>query len=310
MISALSGRNVGDLLDIITKDFVTSEEKEDARIKFAIIGRPNTGKSSIINAILNEDRNIVTDIPGTTRDSIDSVIKYYGEDIVLIDTAGLRKKSKIRKSEILDFFSSVRTYRAIQRCDVAVLVIDAMLLIETMSKSSDLKLAVFKLDRSDVRIIEDVIKYKKGLLIVLNKWDLIDKDTKTSKIFEQKITEHLKSYTFLKFIFISALTKQRIHKVIEEAKIIFNERKKIIKTSVLNKFLLNDIKITPPASVRGRDTKINYITQVKSAPPVFAFFANEPKLIKDNYKRFLEKRIREHFGFQGVSIGMVFKKKN
>jgi len=310
MISALSGRNVGDLLDILTKDFVTSGEKEDTRIKFAIIGRPNTGKSSIVNAILNEDRNIVTDIPGTTRDSIDSVIKYYGEDIVLIDTAGLRRKSKIRKSEALDFFSSVRTYKAIQRCDVAVLVIDAMLLIETMSKSSDIQLAVFKLDKLDVSIIEDVIKFKKGLLIVLNKWDLIDKDTKTAKIFEQKITEHLKSYTFLKFIFISALTKQRIHKVIEEAKIIYDERKKIIKTSVLNEVLLNEIKRTPPASVSGRDTKINYIIQVKSAPPVFAFFVNEPKLLKDNYKRFLEKRIREHFGFQGVPIGMVFKKKN
>ena len=310
MISALSGRNVGDLLDILTKDFSASEEKEDTRIKFAIIGRPNTGKSSIVNAILNEDRNIVTDIPGTTRDSIDSVIKYYGEDIVLIDTAGLRRKSKIRKSEALEFFSSVRTYKAIQRCDVAVLVIDATLLVETMSKSSDLKLAVFKLDKSDVRIIEDVIKYKKGLLIVLNKWDLIDRDTKTSKIFKQKITEHLKSYTFLKFIFISALTKQRIHKVIEEAKIIYVERKKIIKTSVLNEVLLNEIKITPPASVRGRSIKINYITQLKSAPPVFAFFVNEPKLLRDNYKRFLEKKIREHFSFLGVPIGMVFKKKN
>lgn len=309
-ISALSGRNVGDLLDIVTKDFIEIEEKEDKRIKYAVVGRPNSGKSSIINAILKEDRNIVTDIPGTTRDSIDSVIKFYGEEIVLIDTAGLRKKSKIKKSEALEFFSTVRTYKSIQRCDVAILVIDAKLLIDTMSKSSDIKLAVFKLDRSDVRIIEDVINYKKGLLIVINKWDLIEKDTKTSKIFEQKITEHLKSYTFLKFIFVSALTKQRIHKVIEEAKVIYDERKRTVKTSLLNEILLKEIRITPPSSVKGREVKINYITQLKSAPIIFVFFVNEPKLIKDNYKRFLEKKIREHFGFKGVPVGLVFKKKN
>jgi len=309
-ISALSGRNVGDLLDIVIKDFMEVEEKEDERIKYAVIGRPNSGKSSIINAILKEDRNIVTNIPGTTRDSIDSVIKYYGDEIVFIDTAGLRKKNKIKKSESLEFFSTIRTYKSIQRCDVAILVIDAKLLIDTMSKSSDIKLAVFKLDKSDVRIIEDVIKHKKGLLIVINKWDLIEKDTKTSKIFEQKITEHLKSYTFLKFIFVSALTKQRIHKVIEEAKVIYDERKKIVKTSLLNETLLKEIKNTPPASVRGREVKINYITQLKSAPTIFAFFVNEPKLIKDNYKRFLEKKIREHFGFKGVPVGLVFKKKN
>lgn len=309
-ISALSGRNVGDLLDIVTKDFIEVEEKEDKRIKYAVVGRPNSGKSSIINSILKEDRNIVTDIPGTTRDSIDSVIKYYGEEIVLIDTAGLRKKSKIKKSESLEFFSTVRTYKSILRCDVAILVIDAKLLIDTMSKSSDIKLAVFKLDRSDVRIIEDVINYKKGLLIAINKWDLIEKDTKTSKIFEQKITEHLKSYTFLKFIFVSALTKQRIHKVIEEAKVIYDERKRIVKTSLLNEILQKEIRITPPASVKGREIKINYITQLKSAPIIFAFFVNEPKLIKDNYKKFLEKKIREHFGFKGVPVGLVFKKKN
>jgi GTP-binding protein len=309
-ISALSGRNVGDLLDIITKDFSEFVEIEDERIKFSVVGRPNSGKSSIINAILNEDRNIVTDIPGTTRDSIDSVIKFYGEEIVLIDTAGLRRRSKIKKSEALEFFSTVRTYKAIQRCDVAILVIDAKLLIETMNKSSNLKLAVFKLDKSDVRIIEDVINYKKGLLIVINKWDLIEKDTKTSKIFEQKITEHLKSYTFMKFVFISALTKQRIHRVIEEAKIIYDERNKFIKTSLLNEKLLNEIKVTPPSSVKGREVKINYITQLKSAPIIFAFFANEPKLIKDNYKKFLEKKIRKHFGFKGVPVGLVFKKKN
>jgi GTPase len=311
-ISALSGRNVADVLDHIVKDFplADEEEKEDERIKFAIVGRPNAGKSSIANALLKEERNIVTDIPGTTRDSIDSVVKFHGEDIVLIDTAGLRKKSKIKKEESLEFFSTVRTFKAIQRCDVALLVLDAPVLYENFDRSPDLKLAVFKLDKQDIRIIEDILKFKKGLLVVINKWDLIEKDTNTAKIIEQKITEHLKSFNFLKFIFISALTKQRIHRVLEEAKVVYDERKKLIKTSELNELILDEIRRKPHQSVKGREVKINYITQLKSAPPVFAFFVNDPKLVSENYKKFLDKKMREHFGYSGVPIELVFKKKN
>jgi len=309
-ISALSGKDVADLLDDIVKDFGEVEETEDSRIKFAVIGRPNAGKSSIVNAILKQDRNIVTDIPGTTRDSIDSEIKYHGETLLLIDTAGLRRKSKIKKNESLDFFSTVRTYKSIERCDVAVLVIDATLIMEGMGKVSDLKHSDFRLDKQDVKIIEDVFSRKKGLLIVVNKWDLIEKDSKTSVIIENKISEHLKSYNFLRFVFISALTKQRIHKVIEEAVSVYEERAKQIKTSALNEVMFDEIRKMPPPASRGKEIKINYVTQLKHSPPVFGFFSNEPNLITENYKRYLEKKIREHFGFSGVPVSLVFKKKN
>jgi GTP-binding protein len=307
-VSAISGRGSGDLLDLITEDIpVTEEEEKDTRLKIAVVGKPNAGKSSLINSLLKEERNIVTEIPGTTRDSIDSVIKYFGEEIVLIDTAGLRKKAKVRES--LEFYSTVRTYKAIERCDVAILVIDVTEIIDVLKKASDFKLAVFKLDRQDVRIIEDVIKHKKGLLIVINKWDLIEKESNTAKIIEQKIRDHLGSFDFLKFIFISALTRQRIHKVLEEAKAVFEERAKTIKTSELNKVMLDIINSNPPSAAGGKEIKINYITQVKSSPPVFAFFTNHPKLINENYKRFLEKRVRENFGFEGVPLTLVFKEK-
>jgi GTP-binding protein len=308
-LSAINGYNSGDLLDEITRDIPQFDENEkDDTIKFALIGKPNAGKSSITNALLNEERHMVTEVPGTTRDTIDSTIKYYGEDIILIDTAGLRRKTKIKES--VEFYSTVRTYKAIERCNVAILVIDAAELLEQLDKSSDIKTAVFKLDHQDVRIIEEVIKMKKGLLIVINKWDLVEKNSNTAKLVEQKITEHLKSYTFLKFIFISALTKQRIHKVISEAKAVYDERAKKILTSELNEHLLNDIRITPPQSMQGKEIKINYITQLKSSPPVFAFFVNDPDGIADNYRRFLEKKIREHFGFKGVPIQLLFRKKN
>jgi len=308
-LSAINGYNSGDLLDDITKDFEPyNEDGDDNKIKFAIIGKPNAGKSSIANALLNEERNIVTEIPGTTRDTIDSTLKYFGEEIVLIDTAGLRKKAKVNES--IEFYSTVRTYKAIERCNVAILVIDASDLLVELNKSSDIKLATFKLDKQDVKIIEEVIRLRKGLLIVINKWDLVEKEANTAKIVEQKISEHLKSYTYLKFIFISALTKQRIHKVIEEAKAIYEERARKIKTSELNEMLLNEIRLKPPQSQRGKEIKINYITQIRSSPPVFAFFANDPDGIEDNYRRFLEKKIRERFPFKGVPIELVFKKKN
>ena len=229
---------------------------------------------------------------------------------MLIDTAGLQKKSKIRKSGAVEFFSSVRTYKAIRRCDVAILMIDAMLIMEQLEEVSDPRLSIFRLDKQDITIIEDVTQLRKGLLVVINKWDLVEKDHKTAEIVEQKIKEHLKTFRFLRIIFVSALTKQRIHKVLETAKEIYEERKKIIKTSKLNEELQIDIQRIPHPSIRGRELKINYITQLKSAPPIFAFFCNDPGKVRDNYKRYLEKRIRERFGFEGVPVGIVFKKKN
>ena len=307
-LSAISGRNSGDLLDMITEEIEADENINDERIKFAIIGKPNAGKSSIINAILGEERNIVTDIPGTTRDTIDSSIKYHGEEIVLIDTAGLRRSTKVK--EQIEYFSAIRSYKAIQRCDVAILVIDVTQIIEDLEQSSDYKLATYKLDKQDVKIIEEVIKYKKGFLIVINKWDLVEKDANTARIIEMKIKEHLRSYDFLQFIFISALTKQRIHAVIETAKQIYDRRAQKVKTSELNEQILNDIRITPPQSLRGKEIKINYITQVAQSPPVIAFFANDPDSIADNYRKFLDRKIRDHFNFEGVPLTLVYKKKN
>ncbi len=310
-VSAISGRNVADLLDILTENISPDElTPDDNRIKFAIIGKPNAGKSSIVNAIVGENRSIVSDIPGTTRDSIDSVIKYYGNEIVLIDTAGLRKKSKLKRSEPLEFYSTIRTYKSISRCDVAILVIDATELMKEFENYPDLRNAPFKLDRQDARIIEDVERLRKGLLIVINKWDLVEKDTHTEKIMKQKIVAHLKSIYYLKFIFISALTGQRIHKVIQTAKEIYDERNRKIKTGELNEKMQQEIKIKPPQSVNGKEIKINYITQIKTSPPLIVFFCNDPKSIKENYKRFLEKKFREHFGFEGVPVSFIFKKKN
>ncbi|MBN1634259.1 MAG: ribosome biogenesis GTPase Der [Ignavibacteria bacterium] len=312
-VSAINGRNIADLLDKITHNInkdTDDEEESDTRPKFAIIGRPNSGKSSLVNALIKENRHIVSEIPGTTRDSIDSVLKYFKQEIVLIDTAGLIKKSKLRDAESLEFYSTVRTYRSIDRCDVVMLIVDSTILYQSTVKTPDLALSRMRLDKQDIKIIEDVATKRKGILVIFNKWDLIDRDSKTSELIIKKINEHLRSYEYLKFIFISALTKQRIHKVLKEAMKIYNERKKQIKTSELNEKILKRIMETPHPSVKGREIKINYITQIKTAPPVFAFFTNEPKLVTENYKRFLEKKIREFFGFTGVPVGMIFKKKN
>lgn len=308
-VSAINGYNSGDLLDEITKDITAlADTEEDKRIKFAIIGKPNAGKSSIANALLNEERNIVTEIPGTTRDTIDSTLKFHGDEIILIDTAGLRKKSKVKES--VEFYSTVRTYKAIERCNVAILVIDASDLLQQAESAADLKSAMIRFDRQDTKIIEEVMKLNKGLLIVVNKWDIVEKDSNTAAVIEKKLNDHLRSYPFLRYIFISALTRQRIHRVIEAAKEIYDERCRKIPTSRLNEVLLEELKSIPPPSYRGREVKINYITQVKSSPPVFAFFTNFPEGIPDNYKRFLEKKVRESFGFSGVPVQLVFKKKN
>ncbi len=291
--SALLGRKVGDLLDVITNDFEVVEAKEvDPRLKIAIIGKPNVGKSSFVNALLQEERNIVTDIPGTTRDPIDAVLKFHGEEIVLVDTAGLRRKSKIKES--VEFFSTVRTIKAIERCDVAVILIDA--------KQG--------LEHQDLRIIDTAIGRKRAVVIAVNKWDLIEKDDTTAKTLEKALKEKLRIYDFIPIMFISALEKQRIYKVIDLVKTVHVEQNKRISTSELNDRLGADIKMFPPRSRSGKEIKINYITQVDVKPPVFAFFCNEPKLIDDNYKRYLENKIRGYFTFSGVPVVLAFKKKN
>ena len=292
-ISALVGRKTGDFLDVLTSDFpANAEEKEDTRLKIAILGRPNVGKSSLTNSLLGYDRSIVTDIPGTTRDSIDSILKYYGKEIVLVDTAGLRKKKRIDES--IEFFSAIRTLKAVGECDVAIVLIDAKI----------------GLDKQDQKIIDEAIRRRKGLIIAVNKWDLIEKETKTAKQHEDTIRDKLGSIDYAPVIFISALTKQRIFKLIELGQQIGDERKKKIPTNTLNDVLLPIIEKSPPPSTgTGKEVKIKYITQGGEHYPVFIFFSNRPKDIPDNYKRFLEKTIRKNFGFIGVPFTMAFKTK-
>ena len=290
--SALLGRKVGDLLDLITRDAATPpEEAEDPRLKIAIIGKPNVGKSSFVNALLQQKRHIVTEIPGTTRDPIDAVLNYHGEEILLIDTAGLRRKGKIKES--VEFYSTVRTLKSIERCDVAIVLIDAQQ----------------GLEHQDLRIIETAVERKRGIVIAVNKWDLIEKDDKTARAYEKALQEKLRIFDFIPVIFISSLTKQRIYKVIELVKKVDAEQNRRIATSELNDILGAEVAAFPPKSRSGKEIKINYITQVKTKPPVFAFFCNEPKSIEDSYRRYLQNRIREHYGFAGVPVLLSFKHK-
>ena len=292
-ISALNGRMTGDFLDIIIEEFpLAEEEAKDEELRIAFVGRPNVGKSSLTNALLGEDRSIVTDIPGTTRDSIDSVIKFYGEEITIVDTAGLRKKSRIKEN--IEYYSSVRTLRAIADSNIVVLLVDAVQGFESQEQ----------------KILEEAIQRRKGVIIAINKWDLVEKDSNTAKYYEKALIQKLGKYDYFPFIFISALTKQRIFKLIEMAKEIQIERHKKVPTSELNDIMLKEIQASPPqVSHTGKEVKIKFVTQVGDNYPVFLFFCNYPKEITDQYRRYLEKVIRRHFGFKGVPFTISFKEK-
>lgn len=292
-VSAISGSGTGELLDRIVELLPDIEpDEEDSAPKLAFVGRPNVGKSSLVNALLNDERSIVTEIAGTTRDSINSKFSYNDKDYILVDTAGLRKRVKVKEN--IEFYSTVRTDRAIRECDVAILMLDAVRGFEDQDK----------------RVLREAEKFNKGLIIVLNKWDLIeDKDTNTVKEFEQYIKESVPQLSYVPILTISALNKKRIHKVIELADQVIEERSKQIGTSELNNFLEELLRDRALPMKRGRQLKISYMTQVKAEPPVFKFFMNNPQDLPPNYRRYIENKIREKYSFTGVPITMVFRQK-
>ncbi len=292
-ISAQLGRSTGDLLDHVIKiiPYGIVPEEMSAERKVAIIGKPNVGKSSFVNLLLGQNRSIVTDVPGTTRDSVDSHLKFCGEDLVLIDTAGLRKRSKIKES--IEFFSALRTFQSVERCDVAIILFDASLGVE----------------KQDLQIVEYTTEQGKPAIIGVNKWDLVNKKDITTAAYERAIKSRLRIYDFIPIIFVSVLEKQRIQKLLVRALEIQKATKTKIKTSELNDYLLPLIEATPPFSKTGKEIKIKYITQVESKIPTFSFFTNLPDEIAITYRRFLENRIRERFKFEGVPIRLVFKLK-
>lgn len=286
-ISALHGSGgVGDLLDIITDDFeITENEEEENSIKIAIVGRPNAGKSSIVNALLGSKRVIVSDISGTTRDSIDSHITYDDTKFTIVDTAGIRKKSKVDYG--VEKFAVDRAIRSIRDCDVALLVIDAK---EGISDQ-------------DKRISSIITDSGKGIIVAINKWDLVeDKKSNTINLFEKKLEQEIPFLSYAPKIFISAVTKQRLTQIFEQGKNVYSEGCKRISTGLLNKVINEAYALNPPTSFKGKRLKIYYTTQVTNQPPTFVFFVNNQELLKDNYKRYLENKLREAFGFFGNPI--------
>lgn len=290
-ISSMSGSGTGELLDEVIKNFDDAPEEENALPKYAIVGRPNVGKSSMINALIGKDRNIVTEVAGTTRDSIHIHYNQFGHEFMLIDTAGLRKKTKVREN--IEFYSVMRTIKALEEADVVILMIDAVDGIESQ----------------DVNIFHLAEKNKKGVIIVVNKWDLIEKTHKTTLEFEEKIREKLQPFVDFPIVFTSVTEKQRIFKTIEAAAKVFVNKTKKIPTSKLNDVLLPIIEKTPPPAIKGKHIKIKYITQINATSPMFAFFCNLPQYIKEPYKRFIENKLREHFDFGGVPLQIFFRQK-
>ena len=292
-LSAQSGAGTGELLDAIVKDFETiGDEDPNAGIpKITILGRPNVGKSSFLNVLTGRDRSIVTDIAGTTRDTIDTHYKLYNKEFILVDTAGIRKKTKVK--EDIEFYSVMRSIRALEESDVCLIMIDA-------SKG---------LEAQDLNLVRLAQKNKKGILILVNKWDLIEKETNTAHTIEKEMRDKLAPAHYIPIIFISVLNKQRIFQAIEKAVEIYDNKSMKIPTSELNDVMLKEIENYPPPALKGKHIKIKYITQLPTQSPTFAFFCNLPQYIKEPYERYLENRMRMHFEFDGVPIKLVFRMK-
>lgn len=290
-ISSITGSGTGELLDEVVKKLDDDPEEELELPKFAIVGRPNVGKSSLANALLGQERNIVTSIAGTTRDSIRIHYNHFGKEFYLIDTAGLRKKGKV--TDDIEFYSVMRTIKALEDCDVAILMLDAKDGIESQ----------------DINIFHLAEKNRKGVVILVNKWDTVEKDNKTILEFEKRIKEKIAPFTDVPILFTSVTNKQRIFKAVETAMEVYHNKTKKVPTSKLNDVMLPIIENYPPPATKGKYIKIKYITQISGRSPMFAFFCNLPQYIKDPYKRYLENKLREHFDFKGVPIQIYFRQK-
>jgi len=293
-VSAMRGRGTGDFLDKVLKILSENPIKdiEFEGIKLAIVGKENVGKSSLVNTLLNQNRSIVTSTPGTTRDALDSVLKYKNKEYLLIDTAGLKKKAKIKENVL--FYSSLRTFRSIQRADVVIYMVDI----------ND------GIARQDVYFLNEAARQRKGIILLLNKWDLIEKDNTTIREYQLDIEERLGVLRFIPLLFVSVKDKQRLYKTIDLATEVFHERQKQIPTPELNNYFGPIIHETTPPAVKGKEIKIKYITQIKTNFPLFAFFSNHPNLVAENYIRFLENKLRERYGFKGVPVILSFRRKN
>ncbi len=292
-VSAANGMGTGDFLDDLVAALPEAAPDEHPDVpRIAFIGRPNVGKSSLTNALLGEERSIVTEISGTTRDSIDVLVEHEGQPVVLVDTAGLRKKARVHEN--VEFYSTLRTERAVQSCDVAVVLLDATLGLESQ----------------DARIIQQAEQMKKGIVIAVNKWDLVEgKETNTARDLERGIHERLGTLDFVPVLFVSALTGQRKEKVLDKALAVAAERSRQVPTAQLNAVVEKAVQRHHPPSAGGRQVTIKYATQVRAEPPVFAFFSNYPQGVKEAYRRYLENKLREAFGFEGVPLTLSFKQK-
>lgn len=293
-MSGMSGSGTGEVLDKIVEilpELPEVEETEDELPRFAVVGRPNAGKSSFINALIGEDRFVVTDIAGTTRDAIDTKYNRFGFEFNLVDTAGIRRKAKVK--EDLEFYSVMRSVRAIEHADVCILVVDATRGFEGQDQN------IFWLAE----------KNRKGVVILINKWDLVEKDTMTARDYEKKVREQIAPFTDVPILFVSALNKQRLLKALEAAVQVFENRKQRIATSKFNETMLPIIEHNPPPATKGKYIKIKYCMQLPTAIPQFVFFANLPQYIKDPYKRYVENKLREIYNFEGVPIDIYFRQK-